>query len=111
MESTAQEVNKEIKPEVLRVNKEDGIKTEFIKIEVEEDMKTEAYKVLKKIGLTPTEAINSLFTELVRWRKMPFKPKEKIPNAETLAAFEESKDPEKLETYKNFQELLDKLKI
>lgn len=106
VESAAYKAKAEAKPERLEHNKNDSIPTEIIKIEVEEDMKAEAFKVLKELGMTPSEAINSLFTELVRWRKMPFKPKEKIPNAETIAAMEESRNHlERLKEFNSINEL------
>ena len=63
-------------------------KTAMIRARVEPDLKEEAEAVLKELGLSATDLITMTYRQLVMRRALPFEAK--IPNAETIAALEES---------------------
>ena len=57
-----------------------------IQTRVSEELKQEAEAVLEDIGLTTTEAIRLFLKQVVNTGGLPFQPKAKSPNVETLAA-------------------------
>ncbi len=60
---------------------------------------------MKELGITTTELMRMTFRQLVMRKGIPFDVR--IPNAETLEAFEEAKKhPEKLSTYSNAKEAI-----
>ena len=59
--------------------------------------KKKAYAVFKQIGIKPTDAVNMFIHHVAMYGELPFKPA--IPNAETIAAFEEGEHPERMKTY------------
>jgi DNA-damage-inducible protein J len=62
-------------------------RTETIRARVEPALKSEAEAILKKIGLSSSEAMRLFLYQVVQQRGLPFELK--IPNAETIAAIEE----------------------
>ena len=62
-------------------------RTETIRARVEPARKSEAEAILKKIGLSSSEAMRMFLYQVVQQRGLPFELK--IPNAETIAAIEE----------------------
>lgn len=62
-------------------------RTETIRARVEPARKSEAEAILKKIGLSSSEAMRLFLYQVVQQRGLPFELK--IPNAETIAAIEE----------------------
>jgi DNA-damage-inducible protein J len=62
-------------------------RTETIRARVEPALKSEAEAILKKIGLSSSEAMRLFLYQVVQQRGLPFEVK--IPNAETIAAIEE----------------------
>jgi len=61
-------------------------RTETIRARVEPALKSEAEAILKKIGLSSSEAMRLFLYQVVQQRGLPFEVK--IPNAETIAAIE-----------------------
>jgi DNA-damage-inducible protein J len=72
-------------------------KTETIRARVEPRLKREAEAVLKKIGLTPSEAITLFLTQVKLAKGLPFPIR--VPNAETRRALREARERKDLETY------------
>ena len=62
-------------------------RTETIRARVEPALKNEAEAILKKVGLSSSEAMRLFLYQVVQQRGLPFEVK--IPNAETIAAIEE----------------------
>ncbi|HUY69087.1 MAG TPA: type II toxin-antitoxin system RelB/DinJ family antitoxin [Alphaproteobacteria bacterium] len=61
--------------------------TEQISIRVDKVTKALAEKVLRQLGLSPTDAVRMFYRQIVLRRGLPFAVK--IPNAETEAALRE----------------------
>lgn len=65
-------------------------KTKQMQIRLEPELKTEAEAVLSQLGLKPTEFIRMALRQLIMRNGLPFDAR--LPNAETVAALEESTD-------------------
>ena len=72
-------------------------KTETIRARVEPSLKRDAEAVLKKIGLTPSEAITLFLTQVKLTKGLPFPLR--VPNAETRRAIGEARARKDLETF------------
>jgi len=72
-------------------------KTETIRARVEPRLKRDAEAVLKKIGLTPSEAITLFLTQVKLTKGLPFPVR--VPNAETRRALREARARKDLETF------------
>ncbi len=82
-------------------------KTAMITTRVDPDLKADAEKVLNKLGISTTEAIN-LFLSQVRLRKgLPFDVK--IPNKTTLKAMKDAEEGRNLSSYDNLDEFFEKM--
>ena len=82
-------------------------KTAMITTRVDPDLKAEAEKVLNKLGISTTEAIN-LFLSQVRLRKgLPFDVK--IPNKTTLKAMKDAEEGKNLSSYDSLDEFFEKM--
>ena len=77
-------------------------KSSVVKARIEPELKAEGEAILKSLGLNTTTAINIFFTQLISRRSFPLELK--VPNDETIASFDEAKNPEKLTSYKNVNE-------
>jgi len=78
---------------------------------IDADLKTEAEAILEELGVKPSQAITMFYTQIKRQRGLPLDLK--IPNAETIAAIEEVRDPKRrkdLKSFSNVKELMDDLK-
>ena len=60
---------------------------ELVQARIDGAIKAEAALVLKAIGLTVSDAVRLLLTRIAREHALPFDPL--IPNATTIAAFQE----------------------
>lgn len=77
-------------------------KTAMIMARTEPALKADAEKILKKLGLSTTEAIN-LFLSQVRLQKgLPFDVK--IPNKTTLKAMKDAEEGKDLTAYKSLDD-------
>jgi len=82
-------------------------KTAMITTRVDPDLKADAEKVLNKLGISTTEAIN-LFLSQVRLRKgLPFDVK--IPNKTTLKAMKDAEEGKNLSSYDSLDEFFEKM--
>lgn len=82
------------------------IKATTVQARIEPDLKKKADRVLKKVGITPSQAINAMYAQIVLRKGMPFDLK--IPNKATRLAMDE------LETgggksYASFRDMIDDL--
>ena len=84
-------------------------KTAMITTRVDPDLKADAEKVLSKLGISTTEAIN-LFLSQVRLRRgLPFDVK--IPNKATLKAMKDAEEGRNLSSYDSLDEFFKKMAI
>ncbi|MBI4389508.1 MAG: type II toxin-antitoxin system RelB/DinJ family antitoxin [Nitrospinae bacterium] len=83
--------------------------TDRVTTRIDPNLKKKALKVFSRLGLSEAEAIRLFYAQVILHHGIPFPVK--VPNAETLSAFEESRKPEKLRSYKNFHELRDELGV
>ncbi len=84
-------------------------KTAMITTRVNPDLKADAEKVLRKLGISTTEAIN-LFLSQVRLRKgLPFDVK--IPNRVTLKAMKDAEEGRNLTECEDAEDMFGKLGI
>lgn len=74
-------------------------KTETIRARVEPRLKRDAEAVLKKIGLTPSEAITLFLTQVTLSKGLPFPVR--VPNAETRRAIREAQARKDLKKFEN----------
>jgi DNA-damage-inducible protein J len=96
--------------DTIRISKEDLMaKTAMITTRVDPILKSDAEKVLHKLGISTTEAIN-LFLSQVRLRKgLPFDVR--IPNKTTLKAMKDAEEGRNLTECKDAEEMFRKLGI
>lgn len=81
-----------------------------IRLRVSEDIKIEAEQIFKQMGMTMSEAMRIFLNQCINSGGLPFKPHIKIPNEETMKAFEEVKNGEfKTCTLEEFEEFLEKI--
>ena len=83
------------------------MKTANITARVEPDVKVRATAILKKIGLSTSEAVNLFLNQVILNRGMPFDVR--IPNEETLQAFRDSEAGRNLERFDTVDELFEDL--
>ncbi|KUO56040.1 MAG: hypothetical protein APF80_12430 [Alphaproteobacteria bacterium BRH_c36] len=65
-------------------------KDAYINARVDKRVKAQAQKVLAKVGLSTTEAVNLLLHQIVLQKGLPFDVR--VPNAETRQAIAEARD-------------------
>lgn len=83
--------------------------TDRVTTRIDPTIKKKALKVFSQLGLSEAEAIRLFYAQVILHHGIPFPVR--VPNAETLASFEESRKPGKLRSYKNFRELRTELKV
>ncbi len=83
-------------------------KTETIRARVEPALKREAEAVLKKIGLTSSEAITLFLTQVKLTKGLPFAVR--IPNKQTKRAINEARTRKNLETFDSVSEWAKKVR-
>jgi DNA-damage-inducible protein J len=75
-----------------------------INIQMEGQLKDEAEKILKRLGVSISEAVNIFLRQVVLQRGFPFDVK--IPNEETIRAFKETeRNKDGLPTYDSPEKL------
>ncbi|WP_341788212.1 MULTISPECIES: type II toxin-antitoxin system RelB/DinJ family antitoxin [unclassified Rickettsia] len=82
-----------------------------IRLRIAEDTKIEAEQIFKQMGMTMSEAMRIFLNQCINSGGLPFKPHVKIPNKETLKAFEDGDNKIGLTVSKNTKEMFDKLGI
>ena len=85
-----------------------------VNVRIDDEIKKEAEDILKRIGITPSAAINMFYIQIIRTASIPFELKADIPNKETLEAIEEIKEmekhPEKYKSYSSAEEIIDEVR-
>ena len=81
------------------------MKTATIHARIEPDTKEKAEKVLRKLGLTPTEAIRIFYRQICLGNGLPF-PVE-IPNKRTVETLEKSQRGEEVKEFDTLDEMFD----
>lgn len=84
-------------------------KTAMIVARIEPDLKTDAEKILKKLGLSTTEAINLFLSQIRLHKGLPFEVK--IPNKTTLETFRKTDEGKELVKCKDAENMFKKLGI
>lgn len=82
------------------------MKAATVQARIEPNLKARGDKILKKIGLTSSQAINALYAQIVMLQGLPFELK--IPNKETRLAMEELEEGGG-KTFSSFQDMIDDL--
>lgn len=82
-------------------------KTETIRARVDTKVKSDAEKIFRKLGLSASDAIRIFYTHVTLSKGLPFDVR--IPNAETRKAMRDADAGRGLRSYKNTQEMFDKL--
>jgi DNA-damage-inducible protein J len=78
-------------------------------IRTSKTLKKEVGKILSRLGLNHSSAVNMFYHQVLAQKGIPFDVK--IPNKETLKALENSRKRTNLTTYKNSDELFEDLGI
>ncbi|MDE0267620.1 MAG: type II toxin-antitoxin system RelB/DinJ family antitoxin [Acidimicrobiaceae bacterium] len=78
-------------------------KTEMIRARVEPELKYEVDGVLRKLGLSATEAITLFYKQIVMRGGLPFEVK--IPNVDTVEALYQAQSGESLSEYATLKDL------
>ena len=81
------------------------MKTATIHARIEPDTKEKAEKVLRKLGLSPTEAIRIFYRQICLGNGLPF-PVE-IPNKRTAETLKKSRQGEEIEEFDSLEEMFD----
>ena len=77
-------------------------KTAIVRARVEPGLKRGAEAVLKKIGLTSSEAITLFLTQVKLTKGLPFPLR--VPNKETIRAIREAQERKNIETFDSVSE-------
>jgi DNA-damage-inducible protein J len=78
-------------------------KTDTVHARIEPELKTEAESVLKRLGLSPTQAIRLFYRQVALRRGLPFSVE--IPNEETQAAMRDALDGDQLVEWADLETL------
>ncbi|MFQ5628560.1 MAG: type II toxin-antitoxin system RelB/DinJ family antitoxin [bacterium] len=79
-----------------------------INIRLEGRLREDAEKILKRLGVSISEAVNIFLSQVVLQKGFPFDVK--IPNEKTINAFEQTeRDKDKLKTYESAEELFEEM--
>lgn len=78
-------------------------KSERINIRIDGGLKKRAVKIFDRLGLTEAEAIRLFYAQVDLHQGLPFPVT--MPNMTTMAAMDETDQPEKLPSFKTFRTL------
>ncbi|MDP2754909.1 MAG: type II toxin-antitoxin system RelB/DinJ family antitoxin [Nitrospirota bacterium] len=84
-------------------------RTAMIRARITPDLKEEVEFILKRLGLTTTEAINIFFSQVKLQRGLPFEVK--IPNKTTLKTFKKTDESKELVKCRDLDDMFKKLAI
>lgn len=84
-------------------------KTAMIMARIEPELKSDAEKILKKLGLSTTEAINLFLSQIRLHKGLPFEVK--IPNKITRETFKKTDEGRELVRCKNADDMFKKIGI
>ena len=82
-------------------------KTAMVRARTTPGLKSDVENILKRLGLTTTEAINLFFSQVRLHRGLPFDVK--IPNKATLETFKKTDEGKDLHEYKDIEEFKNKM--
>jgi len=85
------------------------VKTEMIRARITPDLKREAEAILKKLGLSTTEAITLFLSQVKLYKGLPFPVR--IPNKITLEAMKKAKIGKELNTYESIDDFFKKMGV
>lgn len=80
-----------------------GMKTAAVHSRIQPEIKAQAESILHRLGVSPTEAIRMFYTQITLRNGLPFDVA--IPNEETEQALKDSRSGEKLEKFRDADEL------
>jgi DNA-damage-inducible protein J len=83
-------------------------KTAMITARVEPELKANAEKVLKRLGISTTEAISLFLSQIRLQRGLPFDVK--IPNKTTLETFRKTDEGKEINEYKSVDDFVKKMR-
>mgnify|MGYP001568668672 CR=1 FL=1 len=83
-------------------------KTGMIRARTEPELKSNVERILKKLGMTSTEAINLFYRQIQLRKGLPFDVK--IPNKTTLETFKKTDANIELNTYEALEEFVEKMR-
>jgi DNA-damage-inducible protein J len=83
-------------------------KTETVRARVEPELKRDAEAVLRKIGLTPSEAITLFLTQVKLADGLPFPLR--VPNRQTRQAIRQARTGKNVETFDSVAEWAGKVR-
>ena len=84
-------------------------KSAVVRARVEPELKKHAEAIFRKLGLNTTQAITMFYKQVGMCNGLPFEVR--IPNAETMKAFEDTEKGVGLTHYENAQDMYDDLGI
>ncbi len=82
------------------------MRTAHINIRTEPETKYEAESILKRLGMTTSEAINLFLRRIIMSKGIPFSVR--LPNEETVAAMKEIENGHHLDTSGDTEEMFEK---
>ena len=82
-------------------------KTAMVIARVEPELKKDSEKVLKRLGMSITEAVNLFLSQVKLQKGLPFEVK--IPNKTTLDTFKKTDAGKELNKYKNMDDFIKKM--
>lgn len=84
-----------------------NVRTSYINARVEPKLKTSATRVLKRVGMSTSDAITLFLHQVVLHEGLPFEVR--IPSTTTIAAIKEARSAKKLVESKNPDELFEEI--
>lgn len=85
------------------------MRTAMINVRTDPEVKEKVTAILKRIGITTSEAVNLFLNRVIMERGIPFDVK--IPNDETIKAMEDIEDNRNLTEYETVDEMFKDLEI
>ncbi|MEK6681955.1 MAG: type II toxin-antitoxin system RelB/DinJ family antitoxin [Nitrospirota bacterium] len=83
-------------------------KTGMIRARTEPGLKSNVERILKKLGITSTEAINLFYRQIQLRKGLPFDVR--IPNKTTMETFKKTDAGAELNTYETLEEFIQKMR-
>ena len=83
-------------------------KTGMIRARTEPGLKSNVERILRKLGMTSTEAINLFYRQIQLRKGLPFDVR--IPNKTTMETFKKTDAGAELNTYETLEEFIQKMR-
>ena len=84
-------------------------KSAYVRARIEPELKLGAEAIFNEFGVTATQVITMLYKQVLRKHEIPLDLS--LPNKETAKSIEETRKGEGLKSYKNIDDMFDKLDI